>query len=360
MFKYFRFEILLFIVALLSSCKAEFSPNAPWREVPNVYCVIDPEEDTIWARVQRCFLGEDNLYNYAPIRDSNYYSESEISVHLIAWKGIVGSNGSITPTDKVADRWQLTYTECPGKPEGLFPSGSQPLYYCVPGKRLVADTTCLFQLVVIKNATGDTLASATTTLVGFLEKTIRLRDTLEIVVSRPNSSRNKEFGFRTGTRGEISWNTLPRARLYQPVITFFYKKNGDTLSLDIPLATKNNSNNSTSLTQKISLDRFLSFVKDELKDNRDSLFFVNNIDITLLACNEDLNVYLYSHSNNNVLSGQEYSTYSNIDGGVGIFGSRRRHIRVNVPCDSLGTPSPNYLDYELINLGVGFLGNFGH
>ena len=57
----------LIAVTLLafSSCRVEFSPNAPWRDVPSVYCVLDPEEDTVWVRLQRCYLGEDNLYNYS-------------------------------------------------------------------------------------------------------------------------------------------------------------------------------------------------------------------------------------------------------------------------------------------------------
>ena len=86
----------LIAVTLLafSSCRVEFSPNAPWRDVPSVYCVLDPEEDTVWVRLQRCYLGEDNLYNYSSIADSNYYLPDAVSVHLLAWKGIRGDNNS--------------------------------------------------------------------------------------------------------------------------------------------------------------------------------------------------------------------------------------------------------------------------
>ena len=341
-----------------TSCKVEFSPNAPWRDVPDVYCVIDPEEDTVWVRVQRCFLGEGNLYNYAPIRDSNYYAENDISVYLLIWKGRLENGTTLVPTTQLVEKWQLTYTEREGKPEGNFPSGIQPLYYCVPGKLLISNVDCVYQLVVIKNATGDTLASATTTLVGFLEKTISGRDTVEKVLISPNSARANEFGFRVGCRGAIKWNTLPRGRLYQPVVTFFYKKNGDTLSIDIPGTPLIDMYNNTTLTSKsITLTRFLSTIKNHLKDNTDSLFFVNNVDITIRVCNEDLKAYISSHENT-AASGQDYTTYYNIEGGVGIFGARRTHIRVNVPCDSIGTPSPQYIDYELNNLGVGFYGNF--
>ena len=107
----------------------------------------------------------------------------------------------------------------------------------------------------------------------------------------------------------------------------------------------------------LTSSRFFSVIKNHLKDNTDSLFFVNNVDITILVCNEDLKAYITSHEYS-ATSGQEYSTYSNIEDGVGIFGSRRTHIRVNVPADSSGTPSSLYIDYELNHLGVGFYGNF--
>ncbi|MBQ6068617.1 MAG: DUF4249 family protein [Bacteroidales bacterium] len=351
--------IAIVIVAFFTSCKVDFSPNAPWRDLPSIYCVIDPEEDTVWARVQRCYLGEDNLYNYAPIADSNYYAPNDISVHLLVWKGQLENGVTLVPSTQLLRRWELTYTERPGKPEGNFPSGMQPLYYCVPGSRqLTHDTGCVFQIIVVSNSTGETLASATTTLVGFLDKTIRGRDSTEAVLVLPSSARAQEFGFRVGSRGSIKWNTIPRGRYYQPIVTFYYRKGNDTLSIDITGTPLPNTNNASQLTSKsITSERFYSVIKNHLRNNTDTLYFVNNVDVTILACNEDLKAYITSQGIN-ATTGQEYNTYSNIEGGVGIFGSRRTHIRVNVPSDSVGTPSAQYIPFELKNLGVGFYGFF--
>lgn len=351
------FPLIALALIAFSSCKVEFSPNAQWRDVPAVYCVLDPEEDTVWARVQRCYLGEDNLYNYSTIADSNYYPEGDITVHLVAWRGIRGVNNSLTASNQLVDSWDLSYTERDGKPEGDFPSGRQPMYYCVPGNRLMKDTSCVFQLVVLRTATGDTLAQATTTMVGLLEKKISGRDTTEEVLLLPNDVKGHEFGFIIGCRGEIQWNTLPRGRMYQPIVTFYYKKNGDTLSIDVPgVVLKNERNASRLSTKALTQDRFLSYIKRELTGNTDSLFNVNNVDITIAVCNEDLNAYISSQNNRNTSGGQEYRSYSNIQGGVGVFGARRAHVRVNVPCDSTG--KPDYIPDQLRRLGVGFYGNF--
>ena len=351
------FPVIAILLLAFSSCKVEFSPNAPWRDVPAVYCVLDPEEDTVWARVQRCYLGEDNLYNYASIADSNYYPEGDITVHLIAWRGIRGVNNSLQPTNQLVDRWQFTYTERDGKPEGYFPSGKQPVYYCVPGDRLMKDTACVFQLVVLNSATGDTLAQASTTMVGLLEKKISGRDTTEEVLLLPNHVKGHEFGFIIGCRGEIQWNTLPRGRMYQPIVTFYYEKKGDTLGFDIPgIVLKNERNASRLSTKALTQERFLSFVKRELAGNTDTLYNVNNVDITIAVCNEDLNAYISSLDNRTTGGGQDYRVYSNVEGGVGVFGARRAHIRVNVPCDSTG--KANYIPDQLRKLGVGFYGSF--
>ena len=352
-----KIHILIAIALLtLTSCKVDFSPNAPWRDVPAVYCILDPDEDTVWARVQRCYLGEENLYNYSSIPDSNYYLPDDITVHLLAYEGVRGPYNSLTSTGRPRDLWQFTYTERPGKPEGNFPSGLQPLYYCVPGHQLVADSDCVYQLLIIRNSSGDTLARANTTMVGYRERSIHLRDTVEEILVRPNHLNGHHFHF---TRGEskMDWNPVPRGRRYQPIITFYYKHLRDTCSITIPGNVKAASGTMDLISNAlvISESRFLSIIKNQLKDNKDTLFSVNNVDITISVCNEDLNAYINS-LDRTVMGGQETPTFSNVDGGVGIFASRRNHITVNIPADSFGNPTN--LPQRLVDLGVGFYGNF--
>lgn len=342
------FPVFALLLLAFTSCKVDFSPNAPWREVPSVYCVIDPDEDTVWARVQKCYLGEDNLYNYSSIVDSNYYLSNQIAVHLLAWRG--------NPDDEntrsiLVDRWVFNYTEIQGKPEGDFPAGLQPIYYCVPGRKLKADTACFFQLLVLRNPSGDTLARATTKLVGFRDLTIHLRDTVEEVLEEPNSLKGHNFRIE---RGDIkaTWKPVPGGRRYQPIVTFYYKRNHDTCSLVIPGKTFPQAGSAKAY---LSESRFLSIIKNHLKDNTDTLTTVNNVDITIAVCNEDLTAYINSHDRS-IMGGQETQTYTNIKGGVGVFASRRTHITVNVPSDSLG--NTNNLPQKLVDLGVGFYGHF--
>lgn len=319
---------------LLASCSVDFSPNATWRNIPVVYCVIDPEEDTVWARVQRCYLSEDNLLQYIDVIDSNCYPEGQISVIL----------NNLDDNSRVEETWTMT------------PTGDRTTFF-LPINRDITATGGLWKLLVIDNPSGDTLATGTTTLVGFRDKIRMGTDTLEQVLLTPSNSRNNIFGYRTGCRGEIKWNTVPQGRRYQPILTFYYRKHEDTLSIQIPGATINDAGGAAILNSySISQNRLLSFVRNALIDNRDTLHTVDHVDITIAVANEDLNAYIASQEALNT-SQENYLTYTNIEGGYGIFASRRTHITTRVPCDSVG--KPGYLPFELKNLHVGFSGDWG-
>ena len=72
--------ILLLSALSFSACKVDFSPNAEWKEIPVVYCILDQDDDTTWVRVQRCYLGEGNLYQYGSCYDSINYPQGSLRV----------------------------------------------------------------------------------------------------------------------------------------------------------------------------------------------------------------------------------------------------------------------------------------
>lgn len=347
------------LVLAMSSCKVDFTPNADWKDVPSVYCVMDIDEDTVWARVQRCYLGEGDLFSYSSNPDSNNYKQGQIRVVLNAWKANVTSNGHFIQTDELVDSWDMTYSLRLGKPEGSFSSVPQPVYYCVPGNRLSKDTNCVFQLLVIRTDSGDTIASAKTELVGRLLQTDtrgHLHENIENILISPNRVRGCHFGFVPDSRRNMQWCSLPRGRGYQIGIRFYYRKFHDTLSVDIlGNIIPNETNKPVMSSNSINKTIFLSTIKNALADNTDSLFNVNYVDISVIVANEDLNLYI-STQNDPSIVGQDRTPYTNIEGGVGIFASRRTHIVVRVPSDSTGKEM--YLPAELRNLGVGFYGVF--
>ena len=58
-YKLFPFLILVF---WFSSCKVDFSPNAQWKDVPSVYCVLDIDEDNMSIERKWVNWGTRQLY----------------------------------------------------------------------------------------------------------------------------------------------------------------------------------------------------------------------------------------------------------------------------------------------------------
>ena len=149
---------LLFFLPLVFSfaaCEVEFSPNAEWKNIPAVYCLLDQDDDTTWVRVQRCYLTEGNIYDYGLVSDSINYPQGSITVSLLAYRDGI-----------LRDSMAFQYTER-GMDSGLFAHTNQPLYWCETRSRLRED--CSYVLNV-RNAADGTLL-ATTDPVSLIRRT---------------------------------------------------------------------------------------------------------------------------------------------------------------------------------------------
>ncbi|MDY5969444.1 MAG: hypothetical protein SPJ13_05480 [Bacteroidales bacterium] len=351
--KFYTLLCILPLLGLLASCKVDFNPNGTWQEIPAVYCLLDQDDDTTFVRVQKCYLGEGNSYDYAKILDSINYPEGRIGVYLQEWNatGWQDSNANLVAVGSAPVRtFQFAYAEVQ-KDSGLFNSERQPLYYYVTKGLL--DSTRLYRLVVVDNANGDTLATATTSL---LRGKIKLK--------KPNS--NVIFNFNNNGVCESIWSAMGGARRYQPSIRFFYNDfkidssqgDFDTIytpkHVDILFDWQKSSMDSRTITYYFSQSRFLTTIKHALANDAHDKRLVDSVDISIRCCDEKMVQYLHSHELNNGINQSDYS-YTNIDGGIGIFASRRTHLTFTVP-------APVYMSNYVRNLdslNVGFNGHFG-
>ena len=347
-----RNTLFIFLSAFLfTACHVDFSPNAPWQEIPVVYCLLDQDEDTTWVRVQKCYLGEGNLYGYASQYDSVNYPSGTLSVTMEMWRAKRGRYNTLE-VDPAANAPVRTFTFVEtmlnDKPQGNFASPAQ-MAFCCPTAGLL-DTGCVYRLLV-RRASGDTLATAVTSLVG---GTMELRD--------PTSRKMFQFSGAGEKKCVIQWTTLPRARQYQPQVTFFYNDfvrtwNGttyDTLitphSIDIECPVRKSGMNT--LTEQVDLyqSSFLSTIQLAIGADTTHKVVVDSVLIAISACNEDFAAYLFSVESTGSV-GESRSAFSNIDGGLGVFAARRTHLSFFVP-----TPPNSDSQYKKklkeLNLGV--------
>lgn len=323
------FPILLLTV-LLFSCEAEFSPNAEWREVPVVYCVLDQDDDTSWVRVEKCYLSEGNIYAYGSVSDSINYQPGVINVYLLAYRGGV-----------CVDSIPFTYT-VRDRQSGDFAFEAQPIYYSTA----TLHESDMYKLVVRRKSDGSIICSTDSI-------PLIIQDNSVLVTEPANNSMFIFKGSGGNAHCNIKWNVLRNARRYQPIVRFYYLENGDTNYLDLHCNSRTLDNpNAQALSVEYSRAAFLGTIKEALKNKPADRIYLKKVDIYVTACSEDLNAYMVSLAVNGGIE-QVGEVYSNIDGGVGVFATRRTHLFKNVRADSSLVPNVG-LYWYIKQLGVGF------
>ena len=104
------------------------------------------------------------------------------------------------------------------------------------------------------------------------------------------------------------------------------------------------------LSTKLDQNYFLSTIKSKIEDRTCNKNIIDTVEIFITCCTEPLAAYIYANNPAGSLN-QEPFTYTNINGGLGVFAARRTHIsfRVRTPLSSVS----NYIK-SLKELNVGF------
>lgn len=322
---------------MMSSCEVEFSPNAEWKNVPVVYCLLDQDDDTTWVRVQRCYLSEGNIYQYGSCSDSINYPQGSISVALLAYQ-----DGTLK--DSIA----FIYTER-DRDSGAFAYTAQPVYYALTKNKLRENYT--FVLKVRNTADGTLLAS--TEPISLIKKTSGTLISKPSITVMPSGDTLGGFYFNEGdpTTGAyclIQWNPLANARLYQPIVRFYYESEGNVHYVDLLCQRVTASSSEV----RYPREQFLTDLKTKLQDDPSVKHYIPHVDIYLTCCSEELNAYITTSSQGTSIN-QEHESFSNIIGGIGVFAARRTHLYKGMPSDYSLQPGAGLYDL-LLNLGVGF------
>ena len=325
------------VIALLlfASCSVDFSPNATWKEIPVVYCLLDQDDDTSWVRVEKCYLSESDIYSPALVSDSINYPEGSISVAILAFDRDGVLRDSIPFSYTLRDR-----------PAGNFANINQPLYFANTSGRLREDW--LYQLTV-RHTSDDSLvaSSAVIPLVSQVSNAVINKPSYTVT---PTGASGQFSFYGPGSTCLIEWDTLLFGRLYQPVVRFYYSVEGDTTYVDLHAPSVASRGTSSYLSVNYSRYAFLQSLKTKLQNDTCPKKYLKMVDIYLSVSSEDYNAYISSINAGSTLS-QGREPYTNINGGLGIFASRRTHLHKWMPADSSNKAEGLYT--KLRNLGVG-------
>lgn len=330
-------KILFFIplVLLFTACEVEFSPNAEWKNIPAVYCLLDQDDDTTWVRVQRCYLTNGNIHDYGRESDSINYPQGSIIVSLLAYQ-----NG--VQKDSMAFQYTTRNVD-----SGNFSYNAQPLYWFETRNCLNDDYT---YVLTIRNAADGTILATTDPIALIKKPSEKLFSKPSVTIINGNDTIGGGFAFYDSDGSSLccymKWPALENARLYQPIVRFYYERQGIVEHVDLKCPTVPSKRTETYYSRGL----FLSELKNMLQADTARKRYIPRVDLYLTACTEDFNVYLSTVVSGSAIS-QNTDVYNNIKGGVGVFAARRRHLFMRMPSDD--SVAPRGLLTSLINLGVG-------
>ena len=98
------------------SCKTDVDINADFKEIPIVYCVLDPSQEYQFVKLNKAFLGKKDVAEMAQTSDSLFFKDN-VSVTLRKLQN-----------DKEVAYWTFDYCDSIKKQEGFFANDKNILY----------------------------------------------------------------------------------------------------------------------------------------------------------------------------------------------------------------------------------------
>ncbi|MDX2174082.1 MAG: hypothetical protein SFY56_13345 [Bacteroidota bacterium] len=90
--KFYIGIVSLIIILYFTACKNKLNINAPYKEFPSIYAVLNPQEPIQIIRVNKVFLGEGDANDMAKVADSVNYQPGDLQITLERYKnGILDS-----------------------------------------------------------------------------------------------------------------------------------------------------------------------------------------------------------------------------------------------------------------------------
>ena len=287
-----------FLMAAFSSCSTDVDLYADYKEITVVYGLLDADQDTNFIKITKAFSGPGNALIMAKDPDSSNYP-GKLDVQL---KGRKNSNDlpaivldTITIHNKLAG-------------DSLFYFPNQLLYYTTAP----LDAAASYELVI--NCGDKQITSQTNLIKSF-------------GISKPGGF---VFNFTATIASQIEWRSAVDGKRYEVGLTFYYKElrpgNPDTLykSMYWYLGTRTSNSLDGAETMNVSYlgENFYSMLGQQIDDALNVKRWAGDVVVNISAGGDQLNTFIDVNAPSSSII-QEVPQYTNIDGGTGIFSSRR-------------------------------------
>ncbi len=315
--------------ALFCSCGNELVVMAPYKDIPIVYCVLNPKEETQYLRLEKSFLGEASALEMARFEDSIYYPGA--TVMLERW-----SDG------KLRDQFPMERIVAEDRDSGIFLESPNYLYKV--DAKLVGNSE--YRLAIQIPSTGA-------------EVSARTRVVSEFRVIRPETFK-KNLAFSSYDNVQtVEWISAPYTRIYHLAVRFHYLEiyQRDTIrkTADWSIAhyTTDYGNGGQTITADILHRNFYKWLGNKLDKPASGMIRLAEhqaIDFIFTVGGEELYTYMQIYGEDSGIQ-KEKPVFTNIVNGVGLFSSR---FRQEINGKSLTGHSIDSLAHGIYTRNLGF------
>jgi hypothetical protein len=308
-------KILLSCTALsvlcLGSCKNDLDVVDDYRETMVVFGLLSPSDTAQYIKINKAFLGPDDAFVMAGVFDSNNYVNNEISARLERWL-----NGNMVETIQLYKDTVLP------KDAGIFPYPGQIFYKTT---QPILQDGSEYRLHVVNGESDKIVTSSTKILQNMTVVTPLTNATINLVAP---------------TMFKAKWKTAANGRQFNLVVRMHYSERFvyDTLQvadkyIDLNFVDVRSTTlaGGEDLEQQISPENFFRNIKNSPQMDTSALKerFFKSLEFRFSGAAEEFATYMDVVQTTGSAFG-DAPTYTNIDGGIGLFSSRFTHSVKNI------------------------------
>jgi len=292
--------LVLMILPGFASCRNDIDVMAPYKDIPVVYCILNPKDSVHYLRLEKSFLGADNAYEMAQQTDSIYYPSA--SVFLERW-------ADSTMKEQIA----MVRVINPVRDSGIFTNDPNYLYQSTSPIR----TNSEYRLNISIPSVAAKVTASTHTV-------------NEFKVEKPENTKKNLSFLNYENYQTVEWITAPFTRIYHLTIRFHYLDvtHEDTVYKAIDWNLGHFFSKSGIGGEKMEA-KFLNmnFFKwignkiDSVDESVQRLADKKAIDFIFTVGGEELYTYMEVYSEDNGIL-KDKPIFTNIVNGIGLFSSR--------------------------------------
>lgn len=294
---------LLASVLFFSSCENEVDINAPWRETPVVYAILDLKQDTQVLRIQKTYQNSLN-------QTSNEAAQIADSLYL--------KNITVQIVNNISKDTVAFFRSAPQKLPGFF-SNNDSSYWSAALNKTFLNRFSTYTLLITNKETGKTYRAISNIVDSAVINRAPTYNPITIDLINITNPRVLIIAENIGNNAAI-YDVLLRLNYSESPIGNPSETVVKSLDYIVAQSTTNSSQN-VQFSSSIGKENYRDFIKNSFKSDASIIRKFVSVEIVVVAANSEYGDMLQTNKPSGSII-PKVGQYSNVSDAIGIFASR--------------------------------------